>query len=84
MTPEPGERAQIRAAMDRMLAGIASTLASERRLLKNEDAMIYDNPNALVLCHYKGDAALCQGDGVRDTPSLDLCVPGCGNIARTD
>ncbi len=23
-------------------------------------------------------------DGVRDTPSLDRCVPSCGNIARTD
>jgi hypothetical protein len=21
---------------------------------------------------------------VKDTPSLDHCVPGCGNIARTD
>jgi hypothetical protein len=21
---------------------------------------------------------------VKDTPSLDRCVPGCGNIARTD
>ena len=46
--------------------------------------MIYDNPHALVLCHYKRDKALCHRDGVRDTPSLDRCVPGCGNIARTD
>jgi hypothetical protein len=50
----------------------------------HEDAMIYDSPHALGLCHYKGDRALCQGDGVRDTPSLDWCVPGCGDIARTD
>ncbi len=46
--------------------------------------MIYDNPHALVLCHYKRERALCHRDGVRDTPSLDRCVPGCGNIARTD
>ena len=25
--------------------------------------------------------ALCHRDGVKDTPSLDHCVPGCGNIA---
>lgn len=46
--------------------------------------MIYDNPHALVLCHYKRDGALCHRDGARDTPSLDRCVPGCGNIAQTD
>ena len=45
--------------------------------------MIYDNPHALVLCHYKRDRALCHRDGARDTPSLDHCVPGCGDIART-
>ena len=46
--------------------------------------MIYDNPHAFVLCHYKRDRALCHRDGAKDTPSLDRCVPGCGNIARTD
>jgi len=65
-------------------AGILITLASARKLLKNEDAMIYDNPHALLLCHYKRDRALCHRDGVRDTPSLDRCDPRCGNIARTD
>jgi hypothetical protein len=57
--------------------------ASARKLLKDDDAMIYGNPHALVLCHYKRDRALCHRDGQRDTPSLDRCVPGCGNIART-
>ncbi len=65
-------------------AGTPITLASARKLLKNEDAMIYDNPHALVICHYKRDKALCHRDSARDTPSLDHCVPGCGNIARTD
>jgi hypothetical protein len=53
--------------------------------------MIYDNPHALVLCHYKRDKALCHRGEVKDAPSLDHCapsldpcVPGCGNIARTD
>ena len=39
---------------------------------------------ALVLCRYKPDRALCQRDGVADTPKLEACVPGCGNAARTD
>ena len=46
--------------------------------------MIFDNPQAFVLCHYKRAQALCHRDGVRDTPTLDRCVPGCGNIIRTD
>ncbi|MBF8193117.1 hypothetical protein ITP53_47110 [Nonomuraea sp. K274] len=46
--------------------------------------MIYDNPQAFVLCHYKRAQALCHRDGVKDTPSLDHCVPGCGNIVCTD
>jgi len=81
----PAARRAIRAAAAApRFAGTPITLASARKLLKNEDAMIYDNPHALVLCHYKRDKALCHRDGVRDTPSLDRCVPGCGNIARTD
>ena len=81
----PAARRAIRAAATApRFAGTPITLASARKLLKNEDAMIYDNPHALVLCHYKRDRALCHRDGARDTPSLDHCVPGCGNIARTD
>ena len=47
-------------------AGTPITLASARKLLKNEDAMIYDNPHALVLCHYKRDTGPLpprQGEG---------------------
>jgi hypothetical protein len=65
-------------------AGTVITATTARRLLANEDAMLYDNPHALLLCHYKRDRALCHRDGVKDTPSLDHCVPGCGNIVRTD
>jgi integrase len=81
----PAARRAIRAAATApRFAGTPITLSSARKLLKNEDAMIYDNPHALVLCHYKRDRALCHRDGARDTPSLDHCVPGCGNVARTD
>jgi integrase len=81
----PAARRAIRAAATApRFVGTPITLASARKLLRNEDAMIYDNPHALVLCHHKRDKALCHRDEVRDTPSLDRCVPGCGNIARTD
>ncbi|MGW0962212.1 integrase [Streptomyces gelaticus] len=65
-------------------AGTVITATTARRLLANEDAMIYENPEALLLCHYRREQALCHRDGVRDTPSLNHCVPGCGNIVRTD
>jgi len=79
----PAARRAIRtAATAPRFAGTPITLASARKLLKDEDAMIYHNPHALVLCHYKRDKALCHRDGVKDAPSLDRCVPGCGNIAR--
>jgi hypothetical protein len=81
----PAARRAIRAAATApRFVGTPISLASARKLLKNEDAMIYDNPHALVLCHYKRDRALCHRGGIKDTPSLDRCVPGCGNIARTD
>jgi hypothetical protein len=81
----PAARRAIRAAATApRFAGTPITLASARKLLKNEDAMIYDNPHALVLCHYKRERALCHRDNAKDTPSLDRCVPGCGNAARTD
>jgi integrase len=67
-----------------VFAGKAITATTARRLLANETAMLYDNPQALLLCHYKRDQALCHREGVRDTPSLHRCIPGCPNIIRTD
>ncbi|MFI6797599.1 hypothetical protein [Streptosporangium canum] len=64
--------------------GATITARTAQRLIANEDVMIYENPQAFVLCHYKRAQALCHRDGVKDTPSLDHCVPGCGNIVRTD
>ncbi|POG46018.1 integrase [Streptomyces sp. ZL-24] len=55
-----------------------------REHLARDGAVLYDNPHALLLCLYKQDRALCARDGARDAPTLDACVPGCGNIVRTD
>ncbi|RBM18618.1 hypothetical protein DI005_18135 [Prauserella sp. PE36] len=85
-------RAITAAATAPRFVGTVITARTARRLLTNEDAIIYDNPHALLLCHYKREQALCHRkghrdgvkDGVKDTPSLDRCVPGCGNIVRTD
>lgn len=64
--------------------GVTITARSARLLLANEQAVLYDNPQALLLCHYKRERALCHRDGAKDTPSLDRCIPTCGNAIRTD
>jgi hypothetical protein len=81
----PAARRVIKAAARATIfEGTTITATSARKLIVNEDVMIYDNPQAFVLCHYKRAQALCHRDSVKDTPSLDHCVPGCGNIVRTD
>ncbi|MGW6941162.1 integrase [Streptomyces xanthophaeus] len=81
----PAARRAIKAAAQApRFEGTVITATTARRLLANEDAVLFDNPQALLLCHYKREQALCHRDGVKDTPTLDHCVPACGNIIRTD
>jgi hypothetical protein len=72
------------AARTAQFAGTPITAKTARRLIANQDLLIYDNPQALLLCRYKPDRALCQRDGITDSPKLEACVPTCANIARTD
>ncbi|MEZ0070632.1 hypothetical protein ABIA32_006685 [Streptacidiphilus sp. MAP12-20] len=55
-----------------------------RRHLARDGSVLFDNPHALLLCLYRRDRALCRGDEQLTAPVLDRCVPGCGNIVRTD
>ena len=55
-----------------------------RRHLARDGGVLYDNPHALLLCLYRRDRALCRHDDQLTAPVLDRCVPGCGNIVRTD
>ena len=77
-------RAITTATQGPQFAGTVINATTAKRLLANEDTLIYDNPEAFVLCHYKRRQALCHRHGTTDTPSLNHCVPGCGNIIRTD
>ncbi|MQS16296.1 integrase [Streptomyces kaniharaensis] len=65
-------------------AGTVITATTARRYLANDDLLIYDNPHTLLMCVYKRDQALCHRDSAAATPTLDHCVAGCPNIARTD
>ncbi|WP_211363350.1 hypothetical protein [Saccharothrix saharensis] len=57
----PAARRAIKAAATApTFASTIITATTARRLLGNEDAMLYDNPHALLLCHYKRATALCH------------------------
>ncbi|WP_406486124.1 hypothetical protein [Streptomyces phaeochromogenes] len=63
--------------------GTVITARQARQILANPHLAVYDNPHTLLMCVYKRDKALCHR-GLKDTTSLDQCVPACANIARTD
>jgi hypothetical protein len=65
-------------------AGTVINATTARRLAANEDVMLYENPNAFLLCRFRREQALCQRDGISDVPRLDRCRPECGNVVRTD
>lgn len=65
-------------------AGAVINATTARRLAANEDVMLYENPNAFLLCRFRREQALCQRDGIGDVPRLDRCRPECGNVVRTD
>ena len=69
------QRAIKAAAHAPRFAGTVITATTARRLLANEDAMIYDNPQAFLLCHYKRSQALCHRDGVKDTRAAHAPQP---------
>ncbi|MFG3151433.1 integrase [Streptomyces sp. NPDC048219] len=80
----PAARRAIKAAATApQYTGTLITARQARHILTNPRLAVYDNPHTLLMCVYKRAKALCHR-GLKDTPSLDQCVPGCANIARTD
>ncbi|MFJ9085795.1 hypothetical protein ACIRL3_25570 [Streptomyces sp. NPDC102384] len=46
--------------------------------------MLYDNPEAFLICAFKRDTALCEPEPGATAPRQYPCQPGCGNTVRTD
>lgn len=81
----PAARSAIKTAVSgHSFAGKTVNAATAKRLLANDEALIFDNPQAFLLCRYKREQALCHRDGIKDAPSLERCDPRCANICRTD
>ncbi|MFG2488014.1 integrase [Streptomyces virginiae] len=81
----PAARRAIQAAAHApYFAGSLRTARQARDILDNPALAVYDNPNALLMCVYNPQRALCHRTDTTDSPRLDRCQPSCANIARTD
>ncbi|WP_138946756.1 hypothetical protein [Plantibacter sp. M259] len=63
------------------------TPAEERRLRRDPELVLYDNPAAIALCAYRATTALCHRESDTSpsaTPQLGRCHPRCANIVHTE
>jgi len=52
--------------------------------LARDGVVLYDNPDAFLICAFKRDTALCEPGPGATAPRQYDCRPGCGNTVRTD
>ncbi|GAA2463296.1 integrase [Streptomyces lavendulocolor] len=90
-----GERISGPAAR-RALAAAATTPRFEGHIVPNTFArkaaaflardglVLFDNPEAMLICAFKRDTALCEPGPDAVVPRQWDCRPGCGNAVRTD
>ncbi|MFJ9583399.1 integrase [Streptomyces acidicola] len=83
-------------AARRALTGAATTPRFEGRIvpvtfarkaakfLARDGIVLYDNPDAFLICAFKHDNALCEPDPGASAPRQYACQQGCGNAVRTD
>ncbi|MET9374143.1 integrase [Streptomyces sp. NPDC002992] len=83
-------------AARRALAAAATTPRFEGRIvpktfakkaatfLARDGVVLFDNPDAFLICAFKRDNALCDPDPGATAPRQYACRPGCGNTVRTD
>lgn len=54
------------------------------KFLARDGVVLYDNPDAFVICAFKHDNALCEPEPGATAPRQYECKEGCGNAVRTD
>lgn len=52
--------------------------------LARDGIVLYDNPDAFLICAFKHDNALCDPEPGATAPRQYACQSGCGNTVRTD
>ncbi|MFF9850466.1 hypothetical protein [Streptomyces litmocidini] len=64
---------------------VPRTFATKARTyLERDGTVLFDNPDALLICAFKHDTALCEPDSGATAPRQYGCRPGCANTVRTD
>ncbi|MFE2499604.1 hypothetical protein ACFXKX_35210 [Streptomyces scopuliridis] len=83
-------------AASRVLTSAAQTPRFEGRIvpktfakkavdfLAQDGFVLFDNPDAFLICAFKRDNALCEPDPGATAPRQYDCRPSCGNTVRTD
>ncbi|MEU7222353.1 integrase [Streptomyces chrestomyceticus] len=54
------------------------------KFLARDGVVLYDNPDAFLICAFKHDNALCEPEPGATAPRQYACQTGCGNAVRTD
>ncbi|UUU38011.1 site-specific integrase [Streptomyces sp. NBC_00162] len=54
------------------------------KFLARDGIVLYDNPDAFLICAFKHENALCEPDTGATAPRQYACQSGCGNTVRTD
>ncbi|MFG3048163.1 integrase [Streptomyces sp. NPDC048241] len=54
------------------------------KFLARDGVVLYDNPDAFLICAFKHDNALCDPEPDATAPRQYACQTGCGNTVRTD
>ncbi|MFD0076032.1 integrase [Streptomyces sp. NPDC127166] len=52
--------------------------------LARDGIVLYDNPDAFLICAFKHENALCDPEPDATAPRQYACQTGCGNAVRTD
>lgn len=63
-----------------------TTPAEERRLRRDPDLVLYDNPGAIAICAFKSETAKCINEAPKPAPprpNLPGCQEICPNLVRT-
>jgi hypothetical protein len=54
------------------------------KFLARDGVVLYDNPDAFLICAFKHENALCEPEPDATAPRQYACQTGCGNTVRTD
>lgn len=77
-------RALLGAAQIPRFEGSLTTPKAAAKFLARDGTVLFDNPDAFLICAFKRDKALCEPEPDATAPNQFACQPGCGNAVRTD